>query len=86
MRTVLSPSVLSLLTLFRLSLLTEATNGIVHRRFEYKHSFRAPDLSQRDGTIPFWSITGDAVASKEQLRLAPSMRSRRGKLIFYRFD
>ncbi|MCP9264168.1 Protein ERGIC-53 [Dirofilaria immitis] len=71
-------SFLSLITIHSLSLLTQATNGPVQRRFEYKHSFRAPDLSLRDGTIPFWSIIGDAVASREQLRLAPSMRSRRG--------
>ena len=50
----------------------------VHRRFEYKHSFRAPNLAQRDGSIPFWIVTGDAIASSEQLRLAPSMRSRKG--------
>jgi mannose-binding lectin 1 len=49
-----------------------------YRRFEYKHSFRAPNLSQRDGSIPFWMVTGDAIASSEQLRLAPSMRSRKG--------
>ncbi|CAD5208534.1 unnamed protein product [Bursaphelenchus xylophilus] len=50
----------------------------MYRRFEYKHSFRAPNLAQRDGTIPFWVVTGDAIASSEQLRLAPSMRSRKG--------
>uniref|UniRef100_A0A915Q6G0 L-type lectin-like domain-containing protein n=1 Tax=Setaria digitata TaxID=48799 RepID=A0A915Q6G0_9BILA len=71
-------SLLSLITIYRLSLLTQAANGPVQRRFEYKHSFRAPDLSLHDGSIPFWTITGDAVASNEQLRLAPSMRSRRG--------
>uniref|UniRef100_A0A183BXI3 L-type lectin-like domain-containing protein n=1 Tax=Globodera pallida TaxID=36090 RepID=A0A183BXI3_GLOPA len=48
------------------------------RRFEYKHSFRTPNLAQRDGTIPFWTVAGDAIASGEQLRLAPSMRSRKG--------
>ncbi|KAL7071216.1 hypothetical protein ACQ4LE_009442 [Meloidogyne hapla] len=48
------------------------------RRFEYKHSFRTPNLAQRDGTIPFWTIAGDAIASGEQLRLAPSMRSKKG--------
>uniref|UniRef100_A0A914MR13 L-type lectin-like domain-containing protein n=1 Tax=Meloidogyne incognita TaxID=6306 RepID=A0A914MR13_MELIC len=48
------------------------------RRFEYKHSFRTPHLAQRDGTIPFWTVTGDAIASGEQLRLAPSMRSKKG--------
>lgn len=50
----------------------------VHKRFEYKHSFRAPNLAQRDGSIPFWMVTGDAIASGEQVRLAPSMRSRKG--------
>lgn len=69
---------LSIITLCSLSLLTYAADGPIHRRFEYKHSFGAPDLSQRDGSILFWTITGDAVADKEQLRLAPSMRSRRG--------
>ncbi|CAJ0962931.1 unnamed protein product, partial [Mesorhabditis belari] len=48
------------------------------KRFEYKHSFRAPNLAQRDGSIPFWTVAGDAIASQEQLRLAPSMRSRKG--------
>ncbi|VBB27474.1 unnamed protein product [Acanthocheilonema viteae] len=71
-------SFLSLITIYRLSLLTQAANGPVQRRFEYKHSFRAPDLALRDGTIPFWTVTGDAIASSEQLRLAPSMRSRKG--------
>ena len=50
----------------------------IHRKFEYKHSFRAPSLAQRDGSIPFWIVNGDAIASGEQLRLAPSMRSRKG--------
>ncbi|XGW22170.1 hypothetical protein V3C99_004840 [Haemonchus contortus] len=50
----------------------------VFKRFEYKHSFRAPNLAQRDGSIPFWMVSGDAIASSDQLRLAPSMRSRKG--------
>lgn len=64
------------------------------QRFEYKHSFRTPNLAQRDGTIPFWTVAGDAIASASGnikiifkfrskikligLRLAPSMRSRKG--------
>ncbi|VDM96758.1 unnamed protein product [Thelazia callipaeda] len=70
-------SLLLLFTVYRVPSL-EAMDSSIQRHFEYKHSFRAPDLSLRDGTIPFWTIIGDAVASKEQLRLAPSMRSRRG--------
>ncbi|KAK5967417.1 L-type lectin domain-containing protein, partial [Trichostrongylus colubriformis] len=50
----------------------------VFKRFEYKHSFRAPNLAQRDGSIPFWMVSGDAIASGDQLRIAPSMRSRKG--------
>ncbi|VDK53705.1 unnamed protein product [Cylicostephanus goldi] len=30
----------------------------VFRKFEYKHSFRAPNLAQRDGSIPFWMVSG----------------------------
>ena len=26
--------------------------AVLLRRFEYKHSFRVPNLAQRDGTIP----------------------------------
>jgi len=29
-----------------------------HRRFEYKLSFKGPNLVQRDGTIPFWEHFG----------------------------
>lgn len=49
-----------------------------HKRFEYKYSFRVPKLAQRDGTVPFWIISGNAIASSEQIRLAPSMRSQQG--------
>lgn len=31
-------------------------NSALFRRFEYKHSFRAPNLAQRDGSIPFWTV------------------------------
>ncbi|CAI5439022.1 unnamed protein product [Caenorhabditis angaria] len=55
-----------------------AQNNAIFKKFEYKHSFRAPNLAQRDGSIPFWIVSGDAIASGEQLRLAPSMRSRKG--------
>uniref|UniRef100_A0A914VUV4 L-type lectin-like domain-containing protein n=1 Tax=Plectus sambesii TaxID=2011161 RepID=A0A914VUV4_9BILA len=66
------------LVLAMMATLSSAQTPQLHRKFEYKHSFRAPNLAQRDGTIPFWMVSGDAIASMEQLRLAPSMRSRRG--------
>lgn len=33
-------------------------NQQVHRRFEYKYSFKPPYLAQRDGTVPFWEYGG----------------------------
>lgn len=32
--------------------------GLVHRRFEYKYSFKPPYLAQKDGTVPFWEYGG----------------------------
>uniref|UniRef100_A0AC35TUI3 L-type lectin-like domain-containing protein n=1 Tax=Rhabditophanes sp. KR3021 TaxID=114890 RepID=A0AC35TUI3_9BILA len=72
---------LLLITILLPALLAQAPNL---KKFEYKHSFRAPNLAQQshDGNtparIPFWEITGDAIASSDQLRLAPSIKSRRG--------
>uniref|UniRef100_A0AC34GB50 L-type lectin-like domain-containing protein n=1 Tax=Panagrolaimus sp. ES5 TaxID=591445 RepID=A0AC34GB50_9BILA len=66
------------LTIFSTIISLTLSQAPTYRRFEYKHSFRAPNLAQRDGSIPFWMVTGDAIASSEQLRLAPSMRSRKG--------
>ena len=33
-------------------------NQLVHRRFEYKYSFKPPYLAQKDGTVPFWEYGG----------------------------
>ncbi|GMT28482.1 hypothetical protein PFISCL1PPCAC_19779, partial [Pristionchus fissidentatus] len=71
------PFKMRLLLLLLLPLVVHSQHNLF-RRFEYKHSFRAPNLAQRDGSIPFWTVAGDAIASGEQLRLAPSMRSRKG--------
>lgn len=30
----------------------------VHRRFEYKYSFKPPYLAQKDGSVPFWEYGG----------------------------
>lgn len=32
--------------------------GLVHKRFEYKYSFKPPYLAQKDGTVPFWEYGG----------------------------
>ncbi|XP_077593501.1 protein ERGIC-53 [Stigmatopora nigra] len=51
-----------------------------HRRFEYKHSFKGPHLVQDDGTIPFWTYTGNAIPSADQVRIVPSLKSQRGSV------
>ncbi|XP_315413.4 protein ERGIC-53 [Anopheles gambiae] len=54
--------------------------GLVHRRFEYKYSFKPPYLAQKDGTVPFWEYGGHAIASSENVRIAPSLRSQKGAI------
>ncbi|XP_037956410.1 protein ERGIC-53 [Teleopsis dalmanni] len=54
--------------------------GGVHRRFEYKYSFKPPYLAQKDGTVPFWEYGGNAIASAESVRVAPSLRSQKGAI------
>lgn len=36
----------------------------VHRRFEYKYSFKPPYLAQKDGTVPFWEYGGSKYTTK----------------------
>ncbi|UJR25079.1 hypothetical protein I4U23_006439 [Adineta vaga] len=48
------------------------------KRFEYKYSFKGPHLSFKDGTVPFWTFGGSAIASDEQVRVTPSIRSQKG--------
>ncbi|XP_043933124.1 protein ERGIC-53-like [Protopterus annectens] len=52
----------------------------IHRRFEYKYSFKGPHLTYQQGGIPFWSHYGDVIPSTDQVRVAPSLRSQRGSL------
>lgn len=35
-----------------------ANSQTVHRRFEYKYSFKPPYLAQKDGSVPFWEYGG----------------------------
>ncbi|XP_049545732.1 protein ERGIC-53 [Anopheles darlingi] len=72
---------LSLATLTtRLASVSGNTAGMVHRRFEYKYSFKPPYLAQKDGTVPFWEYGGHAIASSENVRIAPSLRSQKGAI------
>ncbi|XP_018018316.1 protein ERGIC-53 isoform X3 [Hyalella azteca] len=50
-----------------------------HRRFEYKYSFKSPYLAQKDNQVPFWTYSGNAIASSESLRITPSLRSQKGQ-------
>ncbi|XP_008560355.1 protein ERGIC-53 [Microplitis demolitor] len=52
----------------------------VHRKFEYKYSFKPPYLAQKDGTVPFWNYGGNVIASSDKVRLAPSLRSQKGAI------
>jgi len=54
--------------------------GGVHKRFEYKFSFKPPYLAQKDGSVPFWQYDGNAIASSENVRITPSLRSQKGRI------
>lgn len=47
-------------------------------RFEYKLSFKGPHLTQKDKGIPFWEHGGDAIAGDDNVRITPSLRSKKG--------
>ncbi|KAL4216730.1 Protein ERGIC-53 [Mactra antiquata] len=49
-------------------------------RFEYKYSFKGPHLVQKDRSIPFWEYNGDAIASDDNIRITPSLRSKKGSV------
>ncbi|XP_055385282.1 protein ERGIC-53 [Condylostylus longicornis] len=68
-----------LIVLNRSTVSSNAGSGI-HRRFEYKYSFKPPYLAQKDGTVPFWAYGGNAIASSESVRVAPSLRSQKGAI------
>lgn len=54
--------------------------SIPHKKFEYKYSFKPPYLAQKDGSVPFWEYGGNAIASAENVRVAPSLRSQKGAI------
>jgi hypothetical protein len=47
-----------LVTFYQINLLNAQQQDNVHKRYEYKHSFRTPKLAQQDGTVAFWEISG----------------------------
>lgn len=45
-------------SLLVLVLINLVGGNLVHRRFEYKYSFKPPYLAQKDGSVPFWEYGG----------------------------
>ncbi|XP_076230103.1 lectin, mannose binding protein ergic53 isoform X1 [Nomia melanderi] len=69
------------LLIFHVFLVIASVFGeIPHRKFEYKYSFKPPYLAQKDGSVPFWEYGGNAIASAENVRVAPSLRSQKGAI------
>ncbi|XP_063310024.1 protein ERGIC-53 [Pelobates fuscus] len=56
----------------------DGQQSVPHRRFEYKYSFKGPYLVQSDGTVPFWTHTGNAIPGADQIRITPSLKSQKG--------
>lgn len=48
------------------------------KRLEYKYSFKGPYIVLKDNSVPFWDVGGHAIASDDQIRLAPSLKARKG--------
>lgn len=46
------------LILFLVLLINIVHTTLVHRKFEYKYSFKPPYLAQKDGSVPFWEYGG----------------------------
>ncbi|XP_072108375.1 protein ERGIC-53 isoform X1 [Mobula birostris] len=57
-----------------------ASADLPSRRFEYKYSFKGPQLVHSDGTIPFWTHAGNAIPSADQVRITPSLKSQKGSV------
>ncbi|OQV14933.1 Protein ERGIC-53 [Hypsibius exemplaris] len=49
-----------------------------YKRLEYKYSFKGPYIVLKDNSVPFWDVGGNAIASDDQIRLAPSLKARKG--------
>jgi hypothetical protein len=39
----------------------------IHKKFEYKYSFKPPYLAQKDGTVPFWEYGGSKLKKRKCL-------------------
>jgi len=70
------PTFLAILCFLAWNSCSEATGNLspgavgVHRRFEYKYSFKPPYLAQKDGTVPFWEYGGSEYGWGTQLHVS----------------
>lgn len=72
--------ILVLISSFLLSQSSGFVPQDILKRFEYKLSFKGPHLVFKDGTVPFWEHGGSAIASNDQIRITPSIRSQKGRV------
>ncbi|XP_050527708.1 protein ERGIC-53 [Daktulosphaira vitifoliae] len=68
------------LIIFIISVINFVYSNQVVSRFEYKYSFKPPYLAQKDGSVPFWEYGGNAIASADNVRIAPSLKSQKGAI------
>lgn len=86
METKFSLKCVSVLVILLISLCDDQLFGqqlaydLPQKRFEYKYSFKGPYLAQKDGTVPFWTYDGNAIASEDMVRITPSLRSKKGSV------
>ena len=73
-------SLLLILILSQHELLNALVPANMLKRFEYKLSFKGPHLVFKDGTIPFWTHSGSTIASNDQIRITPSLKSQKGSI------
>ncbi|GAB6031904.1 hypothetical protein CHUAL_010298 [Chamberlinius hualienensis] len=71
-------SAFSFIFIFIIGWICFAYGQVPHKRFEYKYSFKGPYLAQKDGSVPFWTYGGSAIANEDMVRITPSLRSKKG--------
>ncbi|KAI8328011.1 legume-like lectin family-domain-containing protein [Chlamydoabsidia padenii] len=54
------------------------TKGPVDKRLDYKLTFKVPYLY--NGSIPFWSTSGDLITAADRIRLSPSVPGTKGSI------
>ncbi|XP_006824512.1 protein ERGIC-53-like [Saccoglossus kowalevskii] len=69
---------IAVIVLFLAFIVIDSGAELPLKRFEYKFSFKGPHMAQKDGSVPFFEFGGSALASEDQIRVTPSLRSKRG--------